>query len=421
MTHRILIIGAGIAGLAAARRLKENGINSIILEARNRVGGRIHTDTTLGFPFDTGAMWIHGNQGNPISELADQLKIKYLLQNSANFLFCDSKNNKINSKSLKQYYSKFTSILENTKKNAFLLSKDISLSSAFNTFTAGNILFKEKEFMDFFMLKAEIYSGMNPDKLSTRYWDANEILTGGDYLFLEGYTALIDQLSKDCNVLFNNKVVSIYYKNNKVEVITEHNKFESDAVIITVPLGILKKNDIVFEPKLPLIKQTAIKQLGMAALIKIALKFSNNFWGNFETFYLTDQFGINIFINLYNYYQQPILIAVTGEGKFENRNAVNNEFLVARSMETLYKYFGTKIPYPEEYMVTQWGSDPLSLGSHSFTQVGSSKNDYRQLSEPIKNTLFFAGEATSDTYPATTHGAYLSGIREADRVSHFLG
>lgn len=90
-------------------------------------------------------------------------------------------------------------------------------------------------------------------------------------------------------------------------------------------------------------------------------------------------------------------------------------------MRDLRKTFGKKIPGPESLITTRWSQDRFSYGSYSYLSVGASTSDYHAMAQPVSDRLFFAGEATSSRFLATTHGAYLSGIREAKRIKQLAG
>jgi monoamine oxidase len=113
---------------------------------------------------------------------------------------------------------------------------------------------------------------------------------------------------------------------------------------------------------------------------------------------------------------QPILMAIkSGERARRDESKPDAEIVAALKMQ-LVQVFGAKVPEPLSSRITRWGNDPYSFGSYSFTKVGAISNDYEDLSLPVGEKLFFAGEATSRKHPATVAGAYLSGIREGRRI-----
>jgi monoamine oxidase len=127
------------------------------------------------------------------------------------------------------------------------------------------------------------------------------------------------------------------------------------------------------------------------------------------------------FFNLHHFIEEPILIGFSGGDKAAHIENFTDDAIIDYTMTDLKKVFGNDIAYPESYSLSRWGKDTYSYGSYSYTPINSSGVDYEELSNPISNRLFFAGEATTPTHPANTHGAYLSGIREAERIIGIIG
>jgi monoamine oxidase len=130
-----------------------------------------------------------------------------------------------------------------------------------------------------------------------------------------------------------------------------------------------------------------------------------------------DTLSIPVFFNLHNFTKQPILVGYSGGERARQLENFSDIEIIEKTKQYFKKIFGTKIPDPESYTNTRWSQDPFSYGSYSYIPPGASINDYQTIAEPIANKIFFAGEATSAQHSATTHGAYLSGIREADRIA----
>ena len=198
-------------------------------------------------------------------------------------------------------------------------------------------------------------------------------------------------------------------------------------VLVTVPLGVLKKGSIKFNPELPPQKQDAIKRLGFGLLNKVAMLFSHDFWGGeIDTFgHLTeDSSQRGEFFLFYSYSSVsggPLLVAlVAGESaiKFEKSSPVDTVERVLNVLRGIFSPKGIDVPDPLQVICTQWGTDKFTYGSYSYVAIGSSGDDYDVLAESVGDgRVFFAGEATNRRYPATMHGALLSGFREAANIS----
>uniref|UniRef100_A0A6N2LNU2 Amine oxidase domain-containing protein n=1 Tax=Salix viminalis TaxID=40686 RepID=A0A6N2LNU2_SALVM len=203
---------------------------------------------------------------------------------------------------------------------------------------------------------------------------------------------------------------------------------KGDMVLCTVPLGVLKSGSIKFIPELPQRKLDGIKRLGYGLLNKVAMLFPYMFWEtDLDTFgHLTDNTSSRgEFFLFYSYATVaggPVLIAlVAGEAAhtFESMPPTDAVTQVIQILKGIYEPQGITVPEPIQTVCTRWGSDPFTLGSYSNVAVGASGDDYDILAESVGDgRLFFAGEATMRRYPATMHGAFLSGLREAENITH---
>jgi monoamine oxidase len=265
-----------------------------------------------------------------------------------------------------------------------------------------------------------MYSGANVESLSAKHWIEDERpFDGEDHLILDGYSPIIQDLAKDVAIHLNTQALHIEYETNGVKVITNKGPFEADLAIITVPLGVLKSQQITFVPPLPDDKIQAIKRLKMGVFNKIALKFPHIFWPTDRQYFNYLALHSPASAWLYNYaffFKAPVLVSFMGGESATAYEQLSDEALIKTLMEPLKALFGDKIPFPDAMVRTRWAQDPFSLGSYSYVPVGASGNDYDILSQPVGNKLFFAGEATSRQWPGMTHGAYLSGKREAMRI-----
>ncbi|TEY37424.1 hypothetical protein BOTCAL_0519g00030 [Botryotinia calthae] len=207
---------------------------------------------------------------------------------------------------------------------------------------------------------------------------------------------------------------------------------EANYIVSTIPLGVLKQNKIEFEPKLPSWKTGAIQRIGYGTLNKIILVFKEPFWDQgrdiFGTLrnppnkssleqgeYFTHRGRFFQWFNCTNTSGVPTLLALmAGDAAFYTEKTSNEE-LVAEATTVLQGVFGDHIPMPVESIVTRWGQDQFSRGSYSYTGPNFQSDDYGVMAKPVGN-LFFGGEHTCGTHPATVHGAYISGLRAASEV-----
>jgi monoamine oxidase len=187
----------------------------------------------------------------------------------------------------------------------------------------------------------------------------------------------------------------------------------------TAPLGVLKASTVDFDPSLPERKQAAIRNLGMGLLDKLYLRFDRVFWPVAPDLlgYVSERKGewIETF-NLYKYLDAPILLCFNAATYGRALETFPDSEIVARAMRVLRTMFGADIPDPVAYSLTRWASDPFAGGSYSYLPPGATTADREALAEPVGERLFFAGEAASNYHPATVHGAFVSGLRAAEKL-----
>ena len=204
---------------------------------------------------------------------------------------------------------------------------------------------------------------------------------------------------------------------------TQNQRFNAEAVVVTVPLGVLKNGDIQFTPALPPRHQAAIKNLGMGTLNKLILEFPEGTWIPNAEFITTNRSysdlgkaPCNFYINYQYYGNRPILVGLIGGEFAPYFETLSNEAVTKLAMDDLRGGFGEKVPMPTSIHLTRWGQDPFSRGSYSGLPIGSSSHDRMALNVPINDQLYFAGEATDVHDYGTIHGAYFSGLRTARAI-----
>ena len=188
--------------------------------------------------------------------------------------------------------------------------------------------------------------------------------------------------------------------------------------LITAPLGVLKRGSIAFEPSLPFAKQQSIERLGMGLLNKCYLVFPAAFWDDATLLgYVSERKGEWAeWLNLRVLLGVPALLGFNAASYASALEKQSDDQIIESAMQTLRRLYGADIPQPIDYRITRWASDPFAFGSYSYIAAGASPEDYDSLAQPVGEQLFFAGEHTQRDYPATVHGAYLSGERAANEI-----
>ncbi|WP_420412525.1 flavin monoamine oxidase family protein [Roseibium sp.] len=415
----VIVIGAGISGLAAARRLKDLGYSVVVLEATSNVGGRIRTDWSLKAPFEVGAGWIHRPDGNPISELAAAIKAPTEKTLDESYQVFSGGGKPI---SKAEIDAKYVELIRLYKKIDDTFDDDQPLSEAIRRVSKDSLQDPVLRWM--MSAYTEFSTGGPIDKLSAYYFDEDNEFEGADVILPHGYDQIPKSLAADLDIRFETVVEAIEYENGDgAEVHTSNGTYESDYVVCTVPLGVLKKGALTFVPPLPASHQNSIEKIGFGSVTKLALKFDAPFWPTDVQYfgYMSDPKGRwNYFLNYRTFSPENILLAVSvGEYPFVAEKMTDLE-MVADCMSALRSMFGTDIPAPTGHLATRWSVDQNTLGAYSYSAVGNTPEDFDRFAKPVENTILFAGEHTTFEFHGTTHGAYLSGLAAANLIEDEL-
>lgn len=301
--ENIAVIGAGISGLAAAQFLASRGKKVTVIEARDRIGGRVWTSDKLDAPLDLGASWIHGPKGNPLTALADALDLKRLPTSDS-----------------------YAVRGAGGKKLGF--------------FSTPSWLFEEAE------VQASL--GADLDLLEEETLEAGDGYSGTDVIFAGGYSAIFDALKGDYALELSTTVKRIALLDGQFSLSFENKENAAfDAVIITVPLGVLKAGAIAFEPPLPEAKRGAIARMGMGLLDKLYLRFEEVFWDDKSWIYTPEnqlpRGQFSQWLNLHPYLGEPILVAFNGGSAAYALAENSDDELLEKALGTLELAYQTTI------------------------------------------------------------------------------
>jgi monoamine oxidase len=417
-----IVVGAGVSGLAAADYLRKGGWEVTILEARERIGGRVWSrrDWLGKNPVDMGASWIHGISENPISGLALQAGFPLMPFDYGKSVVYNTGGSELSQAEESRLQRNFKKTLRFSHEWAEQQSTDHSLRDAFKT-AEEKLSFSRDEiarinFRAHTEIEHEFAASM--EQLSAQWWDEGKELIGGDAFINGALTTVFEPLARGLDIRFNQSVIRVVHSQDGVSATTSQGlEICAKKIILTVPLGILKKGSIVFEPPLPEEKDAAIKRIGFGNYQKTALLYDEVFWN--KELHLFDWNGgakgkeWAEWASLYPFTGEPTLIAFNTAEAALAVEAMTDSDIVKASTEALSSALGKSIPPPKDILVSRWGHDPYSLGAYSFMGVGATPRDRVILGKPIGGSLHFAGEAVSKNYPATMRGAYESGVAAA--------
>ena len=276
---RAVVIGAGMAGLSAAAKLAGEGMPVIVLEARDRVGGRLRTDRSLGAAVDLGASWIQGVTDNPVLELAHEAR-------QPTFPYDDSKavrygpgGQALSDDEERQLEDLYGSVVKDAGQLAEKRDSDSPLGGDLAAaIRPHNLDGSERTLLDNAIASTiELEYAADVGRLSAWHWNDGGGLAGGDALLPRGYERLAEYVARDLDVRLRHPVRHVV-RGDRVTVTGAWGEEVAEHVIVTVPLGVLKAGTIGFEPALPAGHQRAIELLGMGVLDKLYLRFPRVFW-----------------------------------------------------------------------------------------------------------------------------------------------
>ncbi|HEY2911847.1 MAG TPA: NAD(P)/FAD-dependent oxidoreductase [Candidatus Angelobacter sp.] len=416
-----LIIGGGIAGLTAARHLTEAGLHVTLLEARKRLGGRICTHSTTEYPVELGAEFVHGRP-EEILALAAEGAVP-LVPVQGNF------RRKINGKWVEAGH-----LMEKVDQLfAKLPTSEPDESFQYYLDRSG----EDDDIKQQALRYVEGFHAANPSLISARSLrrdsEAEEAIDGDhQYRIASGYESLVRAVAdridrKLCDIVMNAPVHEIVWRQGQVIARTSAAEYVAPQAIVTLPLGVLKSNSMVFSPALPE-KQNAMSFLEMGPVIRVSLCFRDKFWERdpemadlsflftddpeFPTWWTSNPLPYSI---LTGWAAGPNAGAHTGRSKDE---------IVGSVVKSLARIM--RIPEPElrkqmtKSFMHDWQADPFSRGAYSYAAVGG-MDAAKALGAPVANTLYFAGEATNgDGYNGTVHGAIATGLRAAKELLQSL-
>jgi len=424
----VIVIGAGIAGLAAANDLQAAGKKVQVLEARQRVGGRIWSWREWGAPIELGANWIETANGNPLVNLAKQAGSATAAdpENGDEQVIDMVTNKKMTGSAVDNMYNRYEGIIDAAVNTADNYNQDVSMRTAITNMNSYKKL-NDAEKRQLEIVMAQVIDddyAMEADKLSLKAYDAgSDAYSGGNKFVVGGYDKIPTMLATNIPIEYNVVVNTIAWGNNGVTVTAGNKSWSAKAVIVTIPLGVLKAGKVTFSPALPAKYTQAINQMAMGVLDRCILKFSTAFWGSdYTTFTLagSDPHAWYQFIPLNNPLGIPALMAFNAGSRALALEAKTDAQIVAEMTQVVQKAFGTNATSTAA-MMTRWGKDPFALGSYSYIPLGGAFSARKTMATPVSNQLYFAGEAYTTTDSSTVHGAYNSGKKTAAALLSRLG
>ncbi len=410
----VIVIGAGMAGIAAASELRRQGSSVLVLEGRDRIGGRMWTNASLGHPVDLGAAWLHDAERNPLVPIAKKFGLPVRATEWDLGALYNLEGKHFDPKEVLAVRAVVKAALGQIYKKAEARPLGDLLKEAL---AKDPLAQKHPQIVQWRRAGLTTLYSEDLDRVSP-HMQAEDVAFVGDDLLLtkSGYAGLAQAMSRNLDIRLGHRVSAVDYSGAAIVVKTSRGEFTAKKIIVTLPLGVLKSGSVVFTPDLPSEKSDAIRRLGVGCFNKVFLTFEKVWWPpGGETFGCADS-EFPFFLDLTGIAKKPMLAGhVAGDAgrEMETRSDAEN---TARVVKILGAMFKRKAPEPTGSLVSRWSTDPFALGSYSVGAVGAKASDRAALGSSVDGKVFFAGEAVHRTTNATVHGAYLTGIAAAEEI-----
>ncbi len=408
----VVIVGAGIAGLSAARALADAGRSVVVLEATSHIGGRTRTDRSTGVPFDLGASWIHGTEGNPLTELAARAGAPAVELDFADVASYDEDGSSWDDDEFVDAEADFDAVL------AEVLATGDRGRSVADVLDELRPSWRDDRLLGFFLASYLVFDTGDLDRLSSALFDEGDEFGGPEVVITDGYDRIAGLLADGLDVRLGTPVRRIAAAADRVVVEAGEAELEASAVVVAVPLGVLQAGSIEFDPPLPAETLTAIGAIGFNAVEKFLVVFDEVFWDERDFLVVTSdepqRFGWFLNVDALVPGTPALMTFAYADDAREIAGRADDE-VVELVMERLRSAYGEQIPTPLQMRRSNWTNDQYTRGGYSFTSVDTRMEHFDAVARP-HGRVHFAGEHTHRDHFSTAHGAYLSGRRAAEEV-----
>lgn len=431
-----IVVGAGIAGLTTARLLAGAGQRVIVLEARDRVGGRVWTDRSDGRVTDLGASWIHGIDGSPVAAAARafamptvEFTVGGYQVDSRPIAYAGPDGRPLDAEATRQFVADVHAVDAALPAVIAAAADGATYRDVTETALARQDWPAERveRVREHLAHRSEEQYGVAIDDLAAHGLD-DDTIDGDEVVFPEGYDRLATRLAEGLDVRTAHVVDRVRWSASGAQV-TGSSGFAltADAVVVTVPVGVLQSSDFTIEPPLPEPHRAALGRLRMNAFEKVVLRFPTRFWARQDDerdgtdTYAIRQLGPagrwwHSWYDLTRLDGVPTLLTFAAGPAAVGIRGWTDAQVVASVMERLRRLYGQDVPEPTGVHVTHWQDDPFARGSYAYMTPGSRTSDHDDLAVPVGGVLHLAGEATWTDDPATVTAAMRSGERAAGAV-----
>jgi monoamine oxidase len=410
-TPDVLVIGAGGAGLTAARELLSAGVSVLVLEARDRIGGRAVTDTSLGVPWDRGCSWLHSPNVNPWVAYARANDFELITDAWPRHIYAGSR--RMGGAETAGYRA-IVERMDREMGEAARRGLDVPAAAAFTQATLADPWYA--------MAESDLtgWEGIEPANFSTL--DSYQYIEDGEDLVIpRGYGALLAHYARDVEVRLRTPVSRIRWSARGVTADTGAGAVSARVAVVALPSAVIADGAVIFSPHLPVEVLQAHHDLPLGLLDKVALKFKRNVFPSERAEFIRqrrdDGRGMNF---LTRHWGSNVCIGFSG-GRFAHElEAAGEQASIEHALGELTAMLGGDVRKQfDRGIATAWASDPWARGSYSHCLPGR-YGARAILARPVGGRLVFAGEHVEQAAYGTLHGAHLSGKRAAAQARQLL-
>ena len=454
MTERFdtIVVGAGVSGLAAARLLTAAGRRVVLLEARDRVGGRVHTEREHGRVTDLGASWIHGIADSPLHAVTSgfgmpetEFTVGSYQAGGRPIAYYGPDGARLDDAAAERFIADVAAvdaqlvavIAEAVPGSSYADVSDAAVSAV--AVDQGWDAERAERVTEYLYHRSEEQYGADAVLLDAHGLD-DDAIEGDEVVFPDGYDRLADHLAEGLDVRLEHEVAEVVWGESGVEITARRSAaaeaagpatvLTAERAVVTLPIGVLKSGAVRFDPPLPDPVAGAVDALEMNAFEKIFLRFPERFWEP-DVYAIRRQGDAaewwHSWYDLTGLHGEPTLLTFAAGECAKQIRDWPEERVVASVMAALREIYGESVPDPAHARITHWQDDPYSRGSYAYMTVGSRPEDHDVIATPLGGTrasssggeaavLHLAGEATWTEDPATVTAALCSGHRAAERI-----
>ena len=428
-----VVVGAGVSGLTTARYLQQAGRRVLVLEARDRVGGRTWSELGERGVTDIGASWIHGIDDNPLYDLTRAFGMRAVEFTVGSYQPDGRPIAMFGPHAEALDAAEATAFADDVRACDAVLERTIAAAGPGSSYadaidrSLAELAWEPERsarVREFLRHRSEEQYGVAAEQLDAHGLDDDQV-DGDEVVFPDGYDALARGLAEGLDVRFEQAVRRVIWSDDGVRVETARGAFEAERAVVTVPVGVLKSDAFEIEPPLPEPVAGALAGLEMNDFEKVFLRFAERFWEPdvyairrqgpaaewWHSWYdLTDLHGV------------PTLLTFAAGPSARATREWSDAEIEASVLASLREIYGVAVTDPAEVRISRWSADPYARGSYAYMTVGARTDDHDALATPVGGSaerggvLHLSGEATWTEDPATVTAALRSGHRAAERL-----